>query len=144
MCATSSRGSSRGAHRDPDRNHHQHPRIQAPHLAPHPYYLPSPYARYSPYDPYAAYHYPGPFYPSTCYVQRDVTKEETTVWSWPIIFFLVLLVIASIGIVYRNFPRRKLAVWLRLLRFQPQVISHLDYISQTTWIHGLAKLYSIA
>lgn len=119
MCATSFRGSSSGAHRVSDRNH-QHPGIQAPHLDPQPYYLPPPYARYPPYDPYAAYHCPGPFYPPPCYVQHDTAKEEITTWSWTVIFFLVLLVITLIGIVYRIFPRRKLAFWLRLHRLQPQ------------------------
>lgn len=130
MCATRSRRSSSDAHRDHDRNH-QHPAVQASHLAPHPFYLPPPYARYPPYDPYAAYHCPGLFYPPPpCHVQRDVAKEETAVWSWPVILFLIFLVTVLIWIVYRNFSRenrRKLAAWLRLRRFQPQVISSLDY-----------------
>lgn len=139
MCATRSRRSYSGAHRDPDRSH-QHPAVQAPHPAPYQFYLPSPYARYPPYDPYAAYHYPGSFYPTPCYVQHDVAKEETAAWPWSVILFLVLLVIVSFGIVYRSFSRetrRKIAVWLRLHRLQ--VISPLDYISQST-CHGLAKL----
>lgn len=123
MCATRSRRSSSDAHRDHDRNH-QHPAVQASHLAPHPFYLPPPYARYPPYDPYAAYHCPGLFYPPPpCHVQRDVAKEETAIWSWPVILFLIFLVTVLIWIVYRNFSRenrRKLAAWLRLRRFQPQ------------------------
>lgn len=137
MCATRSRRSSSDAHRDHDR-HHPHPAVQAPHLAPHPFYLPPPYARYPPYDPYAAYHYTGLFYPPPpCHVQRDIVKEETTIWPWPIILFLILiLVIVLIWIVYRNVSRenrRKIAAWLCLRRFHSQVISPLDYISQSTW-----------
>lgn len=130
MCATRSRRSFSDANRDPDRNH-QHPAVQAPHLAPHPFYLPPPYARYPPYDPYAAYHCQGSFYPPPCYAQRDVIKEEPAAWSWPVILFFILLVIVSIGVIYRSFPRdarRKLAAWLRLHRLQPQVISPLDLL----------------
>lgn len=125
MCAIRFRRFYNGAYRDPDRKH--------PHPARYPFYLPPPYARYLPYDPYAAYHYADSFYQSPCYAQRDITKEETAFWSWPVILFLILLVIVLIGIVYRGFSRetrRKIALWLRLHRFQ-QVISYLDYISQS-------------
>lgn len=133
MCATRSRRTSNDAHRDNDR-HHPHPAVQAPHLAPHPFYLPPPYARYPPYDPYAAYHYTGLFYPPPpCHIQRDIDKEETSIWFWPIILFLILIfVIVLIWIIYRNIPRenrRKIAAWLFLRRSHQVILASWLYFA---------------
>lgn len=141
MCATRARQSYSGTRcLDPDRNP-QHPAVQAPHptvQAPHPaafpFHPPPSYSRFPPYDPYAAYHYPNSFYSPPCYAQHNVVKEEPaaqSAWSWPGIILIVLLVIGSIGIVYRSLPRetrRKIAAWLPLPRLQ-QVIPPLDFIS---------------
>lgn len=130
MCATRARQSYSGArHSDLDRNP-QHPAVQAPHPAAFPFHPPPSYLRFPPYDPYAAYHYS--FYSPPHYAQHDVIKEESqSAWSWPSIIFLILLVIGSIGIIYRSFSRetrRKIAAWLPLPRFSQQVIPPFDFI----------------
>lgn len=125
MCATRSRQSYGGAHRDSNRDH-SHSSVQAPHPVPYPFYPPlSPYPRYPSYDPYAAYHYPGSFYLAPYCAQHDITKEEPAVWSWSTVTLLILLVIGVFVIVFRSFSResrRKIVAWLRSPRFTPQVI----------------------
>lgn len=138
MCATRSRQSYGGAHRDSNRDH-SHPAVQAPHPVPYPFYPPPhSYPRCPLYDPYATYHYPGSFYLTPYCAQHDITKEEPAVWSWSTVALLILLVVGAFVIVFRSFfreTRRKIVAWLRSPRFTQVIPSPGLFHSR-----GLAEL----
>lgn len=130
MCATRSRQSYGGAHRDSDGDH---PAVRPPHSIPYSFYPPPSYQRYPTYDPYAKYHRPDAFYPPLHCAQRDISREEPAVWSWFAVALLILLAIGSLVIVYRSISRetrRQIAAWLRSPRLAPQVIPPTDLIPQ--------------